>query len=304
MEKRELRRFAWLSLAAAILTIGLKLAAYLLTGSIGMLSDALESLVNLVAAIVALVALTVAARPPDEEHAYGHDKVEYFASGVEGGLILIAAYSIGSAAIGRLIDPQPLEQVGLGIGLSVIATVINLGVARVLLRAGRRYRSIVLEADAQHLMSDVWTSFGVVAGVLVVAATGILWLDPLIALLVAVQIVWAGVRLVQRSALGLMDSALPADARQIVHDIFEGYRIRQGIAFHALRTRQSGSRSFISFHVLVPGDWSVRRGHRLLEAIEHDIRCEIDGVTVFTHLEPIDDPASFQDVGLERPENT
>ncbi|HMP43406.1 MAG TPA: cation diffusion facilitator family transporter, partial [Roseiflexaceae bacterium] len=164
MEKRELRRFAWLSLAAAILTIGLKLAAYLLTGSIGMLSDALESLVNLVAAIVALVALTVAARPPDEEHAYGHDKVEYFASGVEGGLILIAAYSIGSAAIGRLIDPQPLEQVGLGIGLSVIATVINLGVARVLLRAGRRYRSIVLEADAQHLMSDVWTSFGVVAG--------------------------------------------------------------------------------------------------------------------------------------------
>jgi cation diffusion facilitator family transporter len=299
MERTTLTRFAWLSIAAAVATIALKASAYLITGSVGLLSDALESVVNLVAAIIALVMLTIAARPPDEEHAYGHDKAEYFSSGVEGALILVAAASIIAAAVPRLLTPQPIEQVGIGLGVSLAASAINLGVALVLRRAGRHYQSITLEADAEHLLTDVWTSAGVLVAVGLVALTGWQRLDPLIALVVAANIIWSGVRLVRRSALGLMDTALPDMQRSAIRAIQDHYHA-QGIEFHALRTRQAGARAFVSMHVLVPGDWSVQRGHELLEQIEADVRKAVQNVTVFTHLEPLDDPVSWEDTQLDR----
>jgi cation diffusion facilitator family transporter len=296
-----LTRFAWLSIGAAVITIALKTAAYLLTGSVGLLSDALESIVNLVGAMMALAMLTIAARPADEDHAYGHSKAEYFSSGVEGALILIAAISIVITAIPRLIDPKPLEQVGLGLGVSVAASLVNLVIARILLQAGKRYNSITLEADAQHLMTDVWTSVGVLAGVGLVSLTGWERLDPIVAFIVAANIIWSGVRIVRMSALGLMDTALPIKEQAILKSILEKYT-QKGVEYHALRSRQSGSRQFVSFHVLVPGKWTVQRGHRLLENIEADIRHAIPNVTVFTHLESLNDPASWDDTNLDRTE--
>lgn len=299
-DRSSLTRFAWLSIGAAVATIALKTAAYLLTSSVGLLSDALESLVNLVGALMALAMLTIAARPADEDHAYGHSKAEYFSSGVEGALILIAAASIVVSAVPRLIDPKPLEQVGLGLGVSVAASLINLGVARVLMQAGKKHRSITLEADAHHLMTDVWTSVGVLAGVGVVALTGWEILDPIVAILVAANIVWSGVRIVRMSILGLMDTALPAQEQALLKDILEKYA-RDGVLYHALRTRQAGARQFISFHILVPGKWTVQRGHRLLETIEADIRLALPTAIVFTHMEPLNDPASWNDTDLDRP---
>lgn len=301
MKRSSLTRFAWLSIAAALVTIGLKAAAYLLTGSVGLLSDALESGVNLVAAIMALAMLTIAARPPDDEHAYGHAKAEYFSSGVEGALILVAALSIAATSVQRLLNPQPLEQVGLGLAASVVASAINLGVALVLRRAGKQYNSITLEADSAHLMTHVWTSVGVVVGVGLVALTGWERLDPIIAMLVAANILWSGFGLLRRSALGLMDTALPVVDLAAVHAVQERYA-QGGITFHALRTRQAGPRSFISMHVLVPGDWTVQRGHSLLEQIEADIRHALPHANVLTHLEPLDDPTSWQDTELDREE--
>jgi cation diffusion facilitator family transporter len=298
MSRASLVRFAWLSIAAAIATIALKAAAWQLTGSVGLLSDALESFVNLAAAIVTLAMLTVAARPPDEEHAYGYSKAEYFASGLEGALILIAAVVIGYAAIQRLLAPQPIERIGLGLAVSVAASAINFGVARVLARAGRHYRSIALEADAQHLMTDVWTSAGVVAGVALVGLTGWLWLDPLIALAVAAHIVWIGIGIVRRSVVGLLDRALPAAERRAIDAVLDGFRA-EGIEFHALRTRAAAGRSFVSMHVLVPGAWSVQRGHDVVEAIEDRVRAAVPGASVFTHLEPREDPASYRDQSLD-----
>lgn len=300
--RSSLTRFAWLSIAAAIVTIALKAGAYAVTGSVGLLSDALESLVNLAAAVIALIALTIAAQPPDEDHTYGHEKAEYFSSGVEGALILIAAVSIAFTAIQRVLHPQPIEQPALGLTIAVIASLVNLGVAQILLRAGRRYESITLEADAHHLMTDVYTSAGVIAGVTLVSLTGWYLLDPLIALAVAGHIVWSGVRLVRRSVAGLMDTALPAAEREVLDATLAPFRAK-GIVFHALRTRQSGARRFVSFHVLVPGTWSVRRGHTLLERVERDVRQALPNTTVFTHLEPIEDPASFQDTTLDRNED-
>jgi cation diffusion facilitator family transporter len=296
---RDLTRFAWLSIAAAAVTIGLKTAAYLLTGSVGLLSDALESLVNLAAAIVTLLMLRVAARPPDEEHAFGHDKAEYFASGVEGGLILVAAGGIAWAAVGRLLSPRPLEQVGLGLLISVVASLVNLGTSRVLLAAARRHASIALEADAHHLMTDVWTSAGVLLAVGAVWLTGVQRLDPIIALLVAVQIVWTGVKLVRRSAQGLLDTALPPQAQGRLSAVLKRHASSE-VSFHAVRTRVSGARSFVSLHVLVPGAWTVARGHALLEAIEADLREALPGASVFTHLEALEDPVSYEDQGLDR----
>jgi cation diffusion facilitator family transporter len=295
-----LRRYTYLSIAAAIATILLKAGAYWLTGSVGLLSDALESVVNLAAALMALWMLIIAERPPDKDHMYGHAKAEYFSSAVEGILILIAAGMIAWSAIGRLLNPVPLENVGIGLVVSVVASAINFGVARVLLIAGRRYHSILLEADARHLMTDVWTSAGVVVGVALVALTGWLALDPLIALVVAANIVWSGVHLVRRSALGLLDTAIPSAERERVEDILATYE-DHGIAFHSLRTREAGPRRFISFHVLVPGDWSVQHGHDVLEQIEHDVRAAFDTpTTVFTHLEPVEDPLSLDDVEIDR----
>jgi len=299
MNPSPLTRFAWLSIGAALLTIGLKTLAYFLTGSVGLLSDALESLVNLAGAIIALAMLTVAARPADEDHAYGHSKAEYFSSGVEGTLILVAAASIGYTAIQRLFDPKPLEQVGLGLGVSVAASLINLGVALILLRAGRRHHSITLEANARHLLTDVWTSVGVLSGVGVVALTGWTILDPLIALAVAANIVWSGGRIVWASVLGLMDTALPAEELATVQSVLERYR-QPDLQIHALRTRQSGARRFVSFHVLVPGHWTVQHGHKLLEQIEAEVRGALPNTTVFTHLESLDDPISWEDQGLDR----
>jgi cation diffusion facilitator family transporter len=296
-----LTRYAWLSIAAAVITIGLKVAAYWLTGSVGLLSDALESLVNLIAAIMALAMLTIAARPPDEEHAYGHSKAEYFSSGVEGALIVLAAVSIGWAAWPRLLQPQPIEQPGLGLAISVAASALNFAVARILLAAGRRYHSITLEADARHLVTDVWTSAGVLVGIVAVVLTGWERLDPIIALLVAANIIWTGVQLVRRSALGLLDTALPAEEQAAVRQVLDRYA-QPEVQFHALRTRQAGARQFVSLHVLVPGQWTVQRGHALLEQIERDIRAALPNVTVFTHLESLDDPTSWQDTALDRAE--
>ena len=295
-----LLRFAVISVLAALATIALKGGAYLLTGSIGLLADALESLVNLVAALVALVALSVAARPADEDHAYGHTKAEYFSSGFEGALILIAAVSIVVAAARRLLVPVPIEDPGIGLAITALASVINFGVARVLFEAGRRYESITLEADAQHLMADVWTSVGVIVGVGAAALTGWHRLDAIVAIAVAIHVVGAGLRLLRRSMHGLLDTSLPEEMLATITGILDAHT-GGGVRYHALRTRQAGARRFISFHILVPGDWTVQRGHDLLEEIEERIRTAVPNSVVDTHLEPVEDPVSWEDTRLERP---
>jgi cation diffusion facilitator family transporter len=297
--RKSLTRFAWLSIAAALLTIGLKTAAYLITGSVGLLSDAVESLVNLLGGIMALAMLTIAARPADEDHAYGHGKAEYFSSGLEGGLILVAAISIAVAAVLRLITPQPLQELGIGLAVSVVASAINLIVALVILQAGRKHNSITLETNARHLLTDVWTSAGILAGLGLVALTGWQWLDPVLALLVAANITRTAVSIMRRSVGGLMDVSISAKDLGAVRQVFQNYE-SGGVKFHALRTRQSGMQNFVSVHVLVPGDWTVQRGHELLEHIEADIRSALPYAVVFTHLESLDDPASWEDEALER----
>jgi cation diffusion facilitator family transporter len=299
VNRTSLTRYAWLSIAAAVITIGMKTAAYFITGSVGLLSDALESLVNLAGAVMALAMLVIAARPPDEEHAYGHSKAEYFSSGVEGALITAAAVTIAITAINRLLNPQPLEQPGLGLAVSVAASGVNLVTALILMRAGKRYNSITLEADGKHLITDVWTSIGVVVGLVLVVITGLEWLDPVIALLVAANIVYTGVKLVKRSAYGLLDTALPNDTMEKVRTVLDGFA-GEGVKYHALRSREAAARSFISVHILVPGRWTVQRGHELLERIEAGIREAVPGVHVFTHLEPVGDRASYEDQDLER----
>jgi cation diffusion facilitator family transporter len=292
-------KFAVLSIVAALVTIALKVLAWWLTDSVGLLSDAIEGTINLVGATVALAMISVAARPPDEDHAFGYTKAEYFASGLEGTLILIAAIAIGYAAVDRLIAPRPLEQVGPGLVVSAGAALINYLVARELYQAGRHYRSIALEADARHLMTDVWTSAGVIAGVAAVWLTGWVRLDPLIALAVAANIVWSGYKLMQRSIYGLLDRALPLEQIQALDGALKRYRAR-GIEFHALRTRQAGARSFVTLHVLVPADWTVAQGHNLAHEVELDIRAAIPDARVLTHVEPLGYPESYQDAGYDR----
>ena len=299
MTQGSLTKFAWLSIAAALATIALKATAYYVTDSVGLLSDALESGINLAAALMALAMLVVAARPPDEMHAYGYSKAEYFSSGAEGALIVLAATGIVWTAIPRLVAPRPLEQVGVGLTVSVFAAAINFAAARLLLDAGKKFRSIALEADARHLMADVWTSAGIVAGVGVVALTGWTRLDPMIALAVAVNILWTGLKLLRRSVLGLLDRTISRGDQEAIQQVLGRYA-QKGIRFHALRTRHAGSRSFISFHVLVPGEWTVQQGHDLLEDVEREIRAAVSGATVFTHLEPIGDPAAWEDLTLDR----
>jgi len=294
-----LERFAWLSVAAAIATIGLKTLAWWLTGSVGLLSDALESIVNLAAALLALTMLRLAAAPPSEEHPYGFSKAEYFAAGIEGALIVLAAGGILATAIPRLLQPEPLQAPLLGLGISAAASLINLGTAIVLLRVGKRQDSITLEADGRHLMTDVWTSAGVILGVALAFMTGWLRLYPLVALAVAVHIVWTGVGLVRRSAAGLLDAAIPQEDRDAIQKLFDEYA-KQGVTFHAFRTRRAAARRFVSFHLLVPDRWSVSRAHRLSEEIEARIRVAVPNAAVFTHIEPISDPASYEDQGLDR----
>lgn len=293
------RSYAVLSIGAAVATIALKFMAYHLTGSVGLLSDALESIVNLVAAVAALAALTLASKPPDSGHDFGYSKAEYFSSALEGLLILLAAISIIIAAIPRLLHPQPIEQVGWGLLISLVAAAINGGTAWLLLRAGRRLRSITLKADAHHLLTDVWTSAGVLVGLVAVQLTGWLILDPLIAIAVAVNIIWAGFRLLQETGAGLLDAALPTTDLEAIDQVLQKYQT-DGIQFHALRTRMAGARHFVSFHVLVPGKWTVQRGHDLCEQIELEIGQVLPGTHTITHLEPAEDPTSWNDQGLDR----
>jgi cation diffusion facilitator family transporter len=296
-----LERYAWLSIGAAFATIALKMMAWWLTGSVGLLSDALESLVNLAAAVMALSMLRLAAAPPDEEHPYGFSKAEYFAAGIEGALIVLAAAGIVWTAIPRLVSPQELQLPFLGVALTVVATAINLAVGVLLIRVGRREHSITLEADGRHLMTDVWTSVGVVIGVALVAVTGWQRLDPIVALAVAAHIIWTGVGLMRRSWKGLLDAAISGEDTEEVNKLFAEYSKRYGITFHAFRTRQAGARRFISFHMLVPDAWTVAQAHRLSEEIESRIRSMVPNAAVFTHMEPISDPASYDDQNLDRP---
>lgn len=295
---RSLTRFAWMSIAAAIITITLKATAYLMTGSVGLLSDALESVVNLVAAVVALIVLIIAAREPDDEHAYGHTKAEYFSSGLEGGLILIAAIGIFWTSIPRLISPEPIEQVGAGLLVAVAASAVNGFVAWKLHGAAREYRSITLEADSRHLVTDIWTSAGVVLGVGLVGLTGWERFDAIVAIGVGVNILWTGYHLVNQSLHGLLDSALAPEDLATVQQVLSTFGAEHGIETHALRTRQAGSMRFVSVHVLVPGDWTVTQGHALIGDLEDVVHATLPDSTVFTHLEPLDDPSSWDDVNL------
>lgn len=291
--------FAWLSIAAALATMALKGLAAWITGSVGLLSDALESFVNLGAALLALWMLRVAAEPPDEKHPFGYSKAEYFSAVVEGGLIVAAAAAIVATAAPRLFAPQPIQAYGIGLVISFTATAINLGVARALLRASKTHHSIALEADAQHLLSDVWTSLGILVGVGAIGLSGWLILDPLIAIAVAVYIVWTGVGVMRRSLWGLMDRALPESELEAIRAILDPYKAR-GLDYHALRTRRAGRRRLVELHLLVPGDMSVRDGHHVAEEIEEGIRAALPGTAVLTHLEPIEDARSYQDQELFR----
>lgn len=298
--RRELIVVLRFSVAAAIVTISLKTGAWAVTGSVGLLSDAAESVVNLVAAIVALGVVHWASRPPDEDHAFGHDKADYFSAGFEGGLILLAAGTIAVAAVDRLLSPQPVEAIAVGLAVTAVATALNLLMARRLITVGRRHDSVVLEADGQHLMTDVWTSVGVALGVAAVVITGWNWLDPVIALVVALNILRTGARLVRRSADGLMDHALEPDELSRIEDVLADFASDE-VQFHALRTRRAGRRAFVSLHLLVPGSWSVQRGHDLAELVEAALDGALEGLTnIFTHLEPLDDPVSQEDIELDR----
>lgn len=299
MESRiYLKRFAWLSIGAAVLTITLKATAYFLTGSVGLLSDALESFVNLAGAVMALAMLGIASRPEDESHHFGHSKAEYFSSGLEGGFILIAAAGIAYTAVERLIHPQPLEQLGIGLAVSAAAGLANLVAALIIGRNGEKYNSITLRANAKHLMTDVWTSVGVLAAVGLVALTGWQPLDSLVAVGVAINIIWSGVSIVKQSVSGLMDTVLPDEELALIrHKIKE--LLPSGVTYHALMTRQAGARRFVSFHVLVPGEWTVEHGHVLLEKLEVQLTQLLPNMVVFTHIEPLDDPASWKDQTLD-----
>jgi len=295
-----LQRYAWMSIAAALVTIGLKTMAWRLTGSVGLLSDALESLVNLAAALLALSMLRLAAAPPDDQHHYGFSKAEYFSAGIEGALIVLAAAGILATALPRLIQPRPIDAPLLGLGITAAATAINFGAAIILIRAGKKHDSITLDADGKHLMTDVWTSLGVIAGVGLVYATGWLLLDPLVALAVGVHIVWTGLGLMRRSVAGLLDAAIPHDDQSEIDKLFSEYSTRYGVSFHALRTRQAGVRRFVTFHLLVPDAWTVKQAHQLSEEIESRIRSMVPQASLLTHIEPISDPASYDDQDLDR----
>ncbi len=290
----DLSRYAWLSIATGVVVFGLKLLAYFLTGSIGLLSDALESTVNIVAAFVALVALKAAAKPGDERHNFGLSKAEYFSALVEGLMILTAAGLIMFTAIPRLLDPQPLEDLGIGLAISALASALNFAVATILMRAGLKHRSIVLQADSKHLMTDVWTSGGVIVAVLLVGWTGWLRLDPLIAMAVALNIVFAGLKLIGSSAMGLLDASLPEEENALIVEVLQRHQT-ESVRFHALQTRESGRQRFVSMHVLVPGAWSVQQGHDLLETVEEEIRHALPDTVISTHLEPIEDPRAWDD---------
>ena len=296
-----LKKFIYLSIAAAVATISIKFAAYIITNSVGLLSDALESCVNLLAAVVALIMLHIAEKPADEEHTFGHSKAEYFSSAIEGGLIVLAAFSIIWSAVPRIIHPQPLENLGSGLLVALFASLINLAVGIILLRNGKKHSSITLEADGKHLLTDVWTSAGVFTGIILVSLTGWLILDGLIAIGVALNIIWTGYLLLKRSAFGLLDSSINEKEIALITKFMENYK-KDNIIYHSLMTRQAGQHKFISLHLLAPGQWSLQQGHDLAEEVEAGIRNLFPDslTTVFTHLEPIEDPVSMNDIGIYR----
>ncbi|MAT60112.1 MAG: cation-efflux pump [Micrococcales bacterium] len=291
---RDLSKYGFLSLGVGVVVLTMKLVAWQVTGSVGLLSDALESLVNIAAAIVAIFALRTASRPPDQRHQFGHGKAEYFSGLVEGGMICVAATLIIISATERLFDPQPLEEIGLGLAIAIMASGLNALTAVVLLRVGRRENSLALTADAHHLFTDLWTTGGVVLGVVVVSFSGWNILDPLIAMAVAVNIVVVGVRLLRASSAGLMDSALPGEQVQVLRDILSHYQ-SEDVVVHGLQTRRAGRQAFVSMHVLVPGSWDVMAGHDLCHRMEEEIQDSISGVEVTTHLEPLEDPRAWND---------
>lgn len=285
-EQKIIERFLLLSIAAAILTIALKTAAAYLTGSVGFLSDALESVVNLVAAIVALIATRIAAKPADANHNFGHGKSEYVSALVEGAMIFVAAAMIIYTAIGRLLDPSPLEQVGIGLFLSIAATLINLGVGLALLKAGKRYRSAALNADGHHLLTDVWTTVGVVAGIAAVAFTGWFWLDPVIALLVGVNILWTGYKLLQQSLSNLISEALPPEDVEVVKAVIADFEAEYGVAIEDLKTVASGRQRFVYMIMTVPGEWTVEYAYELADALEAAIDKALPNSQSMIHTEP------------------
>ncbi|MEZ5089739.1 MAG: cation diffusion facilitator family transporter [Micropruina sp.] len=288
VDHRFLERFLWLSLATAVLTVTLKAGAALLTNSVGLWSDAPESTVNLLAAGVALWALRLSAKPADHNHDFGHGKAEYLSAAVEGTLIVVAAAAIIVGAVGRFVNPVPLESIGLGMVLATVASVFNLVTGLILIRAGKRHRSITLEADGRHLMTDVWTSVGVLVGIGVVALTGLYWLDPLIALGVGVNIVFTGVGLVRRSVVGLLDATLPPDEVQLIERALVPLTDDPRVHLTDLRTRESGRQRFVQATLTVPGEWTVRRGHDLADRVEDEIGRVLPGTVTFVHVEPAD----------------
>ena len=293
-----LKKFAWLSVATSIVTISLKMVAWWVTGSVGLLADAAESVVNLVAAVVALIAITVAERPADDDHQYGHSKAEYFSAVVEGAMIFVAATFILYTGVERLINPVPIESLGLGLAISVVAAVINGIVGTLLIRAGVRHRSPTLKADGKHLITDVVISVGVVVGVTLVWITGWEFLDPVVAIAVGLNILFIGYRLVHESGMGLMDATLPEQDNRAIQEVLDRHRQPGRVDFHELRTRESGRWRFVEFHALVPGDWSVERGHDLVEKVEQEIHAALPHSHITTHLEPIEDERAYNDVRL------
>lgn len=293
----DLSRFAWLSIAAAVATIVLKTWAWRVTGSVGLLSDAAESLVNLVAAIIALVVLKISIRPPDQNHQFGHSKAEYFSAAPEGIMIFVAAALILVQAGDRLLHPTPLDNLGIGLLVSVVASVINGVVARILSVNGRRRRSMTLIADGRHLFTDVITSVGVVVGIALVWLTGWHRLDAIVALAVGVNILITGARLIGQSGAGLMDIALPSQVNDEILAFLDS-RSSKTLKFHAVRTREAGYRRFLEFHMLVPGEWTVQHGHDVMEDLIDDLITRWPELRVMGHLEPIEDPRSYEDIEL------
>ena len=293
----DLSLFAWLSIAAAAVTILLKTLAWRITGSVGLLSDAAESLVNLVAAIIALVALKVSIRPPDKNHPFGHSKAEYFSAGAEGMMIFIAAAVIMYTAVQRFIHPRPIEDVGIGLLVSVLASVVNGLVAWVLLKNGRQRRSMTLIADGKHMLTDVWTSVGVLVGVGLVWLTGWQRLDPIVAFAVGVNILVTGAKLVGQSGTALLDVSLPKEDNEAIRDFLDAHS-NDHVKFHAVRTREAGYRRFLEFHMLVPGSWTVKQGHDAMEDLIDEILDEWPEMRVSGHLEPIEDPRSYEDMDV------
>jgi cation diffusion facilitator family transporter len=295
-------RLRWpvaLSIVAALATIGMKGAAYGLTGSVGLLTDALESIVNLLAAVTAYFALWYASRPADPSHAYGHEKIEFFSSGLEGVLIVVAGLGAAGYGVRRLVQPEVLQDLEIGTLLALGASVVNFVVARVLLHYGRAHKSIVMEADGQHLMSDVLTSAGVLVGVGLVYVTGYTFFDSVLAIAMGLHITWIGLGLIRRSFDGLMDHAIPEEERDRIREVIRA-NLPEGATFHLLRTRLSGARRFIEFHLLVDGDISVREGHRLAERLEAELLAAMPEVAVTIHVEPVDEQESWEPEYLRR----